>query len=530
MTGVCAVGACNAGFADCDGAAATGCETNLANTVGSCGRCGNACSIANGVAGCAMGACTVAMCNTGFANCDLSAANGCEVNTRTDASNCSACGNVCRIPGGTNVCAAGVCLVSACGAGLGDCDGNMANGCETTLAASLMHCGACRNACVTANGTPSCLAGACGVATCNAGFGNCDMNAANGCETSTATAVAHCGGCGRACATRPNTVVSCAASTCAYICAAGFADCDGNAMNGCETNLTTDVANCGMCRRACPPATGGSATCAAGVCGQACPAGQTNCSGVCRATLTDVSNCGACARVCSFANASATCASGTCALGGCATGFGNCDGNAANGCETNTTNALANCGSCGRVCPVPTGGSATCSNGTCGQSCPAGTTNCSGVCRNLQTDAASCGACGRACSATQACVNGTCIGSGSLRVTMTWDVNGDMDLHVQGPAPCAEIYYGARSSCGGTLDVDNTTQRGPENVNWPTTYPAGTYYVCPEAYTSAVANANYTVTVVRRGVTILTRTGRRGRTDGNVRCTSGFSGVISFVP
>jgi hypothetical protein len=51
----------------------------------------------------------------------------------------------------------------------------------------------------------------------------------------------------------------------------------------------------------------------------------------------DTNNCGACGTNCTSAPdvVSATCSEGTCAIpaGGCATGFGNCDGNATNGCE-----------------------------------------------------------------------------------------------------------------------------------------------------------------------------------------------------
>ena len=70
--------------------------------------------------------------------------------------------------------------------------------------------------------------------------------------------------------------------------------------------------------------------------------------------------------------------------------------------------------------------------------------------------------------------------------------------------------------------------RGPENIYWPSTYTPGRYYVCPEAYTSAVANATWTLTVVRGGVTFATRTGVRGRTDGNTACNSAFVGVQIF--
>jgi hypothetical protein len=49
---------------------------------------------------------------------------------------------------------------------------------------------------------------------------------------------------------------------CTPTCAAGFGDCDGNPNNGCEANLSTDLANCGSCKVGC----GLHQTCASGVC------------------------------------------------------------------------------------------------------------------------------------------------------------------------------------------------------------------------------------------------------------------------
>lgn len=46
-----------------------------------------------------------------------------------------------------------------------------------------------------------------------------------------------------------------------------------------------------------------------------------------------------------------------------AAGFGNCDGNAANGCETHL-NTPANCGGCGVVCTFPPNGAPVCEPST----------------------------------------------------------------------------------------------------------------------------------------------------------------------
>jgi hypothetical protein len=41
--------------------------------------------------------------------------------------------------------------------------------------------------------------------------------------------------------------------------------------------------------------------------------------------------------------------------------------------------------------------------------CATGTTDCAGVCADLQTSNANCGACGVGCSAGQTCVGGKCL-------------------------------------------------------------------------------------------------------------------------
>jgi hypothetical protein len=53
----------------------------------------------------------------------------------------------------------------------------------------------------------------------------------------------------------------------------------------------------------------------------------------------------------------------------CSSGWGSCDSNSRNGCET-ALNTLTNCGSCGNVCPNSmAGATAVCNSGICGYTC-----------------------------------------------------------------------------------------------------------------------------------------------------------------
>ncbi len=113
--------------------------------------------VTGGTGACAAGACTIT-CAAGLANCDGMAANGCETSLNTDALNCGACGNRCASvgDGAASVCTAGRCSL-ACATGRGDCDGVASNGCETDLLTSNGNCGRCGNTCSTG----ACSAGAC---------------------------------------------------------------------------------------------------------------------------------------------------------------------------------------------------------------------------------------------------------------------------------------------------------------------------------------------------------------------------------
>lgn len=74
----------------------------------------------------------------------------------------------------------------------------------------------------------------------------------------------NCGACGNACPSGAHAAARCAGGTCALACEAGFGDCNGNALDGCETDLRTDVGHCGACKRDCR--TCGGTACTAGAC------------------------------------------------------------------------------------------------------------------------------------------------------------------------------------------------------------------------------------------------------------------------
>ena len=47
------------------------------------------------------------------------------------------------------------------------------------------------------------------------------------------------------------TTTSNSSSAGGLMCPGGFADCDGSPANGCEANLSNDLANCGACHQSC---------------------------------------------------------------------------------------------------------------------------------------------------------------------------------------------------------------------------------------------------------------------------------------
>ena len=260
--GMCGVGTCTVGFGDCDNMAGNGCEAGLNTDVKNCGACGTTCALANTIPNCAAGKCTAATCMANFADCDKLAANGCEVNTQTDAKNCSACGTACALANTTPTCTLGKCTAANCTMNFADCDKLAPNGCEVNTQTDIKNCGTCSTVCALANATQACTLGKCAIGSCNANFADCDKMVANGCEVNTQTDANNCGACATVCGLA-NATQSCALGKCAVgSCNANFADCDKVATNGCEVNTQTDNNNCGGCAVVCAA----GKTCKSGVC------------------------------------------------------------------------------------------------------------------------------------------------------------------------------------------------------------------------------------------------------------------------
>ncbi|MBK8257047.1 MAG: DNRLRE domain-containing protein [Polyangiaceae bacterium] len=389
------------GKASCDGDLTNGCEVTLATNVQNCGTCGNTCTNQNGTPACVGGTCALGPCDSGYANCDGAYNTGCETEILANLNNCGGCGVVCATgQNGSASCVSGACQFT-CDAGYDNCDADGSNGCETALLTSVDHCGGCGQPCSVANGTAACSGGICGIDTCNAGYADCDLNDANGCESELSSDNNNCGTCGLACGNLPNAAGVCQTGACAYTCNAGWGDCDGNVVNGCETaggcNLTCNAGtadcdgiaangcetgtatqgNCGGCGITCGGAPNAGGICAAGSCAFVCNAGFGDCDGVasngCEVNLTaSTSHCGTCGNTCTATNAQAVCNSGTCAVGACFGGYGNCDGNSANGCETDTSSDESNCGGCGVSC------NGTCTSGLCAGSGCSNQNGCAG--------------------------------------------------------------------------------------------------------------------------------------------------------
>ncbi len=206
------------------------------------------------------------------------------------------------------------------------------------------HCGNHGAVCSSCDDNNPCTTDQCNSAIC----ANVVLSDGSGCPDGTCVGgmCVACGLAGQACCMfggitgwcqAPNGSLTCSNGTCSMLtCYPGYADCNMNAMDGCEVNLRRDWSNCGACGKGCPK----DQICYGGACG--CP----NCWNA-------------------FPNAAAQCINNQCVFSKCSLGFADCDGNIQNGCEVNTFTDGKNCAACGMVCPqnLPYCVYGVCSNG-----------------------------------------------------------------------------------------------------------------------------------------------------------------------
>ncbi|MEO8212079.1 MAG: LamG-like jellyroll fold domain-containing protein [Myxococcales bacterium] len=290
VAGTCVV-SCPTGSVNCGGVC-----INPAADNGHCGALGDCTNIGVGNAAgsacsqgrvCNNGSCAVA-CPPRFVNCD-----GVCVDPATSRAHCGASGSCNSAGNGNspgvactvgNLCVGGSCVIS-CPTGSVNCGGVCVD-----PRSDNNRCGAagdCTNVGV-GNSTGSvcspgsaCTAGLC-AASCSSGLHACS----NMCVDWTYNPT-HCGGCGVSCSSNHIAQPTCFASTCNGACDSGYSDCDGSKLtNGCEVSSGSDTANCGGCSLAgdhnCNRNASGG-TCSDGVCsGATCTTGYANCDGLAR--------------------------------------------------------------------------------------------------------------------------------------------------------------------------------------------------------------------------------------------------------
>ncbi len=466
----CAIDSCDVDWSDCNADGWDGCEADLDSDVDHCGSCVNACSdlYPNADVTCVGGTCEMGACHAGFVDCNSDPADGCEVDTNADPVNCGGCFQVCDLPNATAGCAGGSCTVAGCDVGWGDCDGIPASGCEQGVLDDDSNCGGCRITCDLPHASAHCAGLVCVIDACDGGWDDCDGNERNGCEADLQSDPDNCGSCGYDC-TIPGTATICDQGECAVgDCEINFNDCNRDPDDGCESYRLSDPENCGECGFSCA-ADHADSNCINGMCFMGdCHEGFANCNhnnaDGCEVNVgEDAGNCGACDRVCELQYATAACIGGDCVVADCAQDRGDCDGEGFNGCEVDLTVDPNHCGGCGQACDLAHATSECTAGGCSIDRCDNGFADCNdgdddGCEVDKLTDPANCGHCGVACPDGQACEMGVCVcrdedGDGHEDVGCGGDDCDDADAEVN-PSADEVCEDAVDNDCDGETDED----------------------------------------------------------------------------
>ena len=153
-----------------------------------------------------------------------------------DDADCSISDALCFQPQG--VCIDGVCEFATKPAGSPCDDGDPCT--SSDVCDGLGECLGDPMECTAPNATGQCANGVCTDLACNPGWGDCNSDPSDGCETSL-DSLQNCGSCGEPCTAGPNAVANCSAGVCERACESPWENCDDDWSNGCE--IPTGVPN-----------------------------------------------------------------------------------------------------------------------------------------------------------------------------------------------------------------------------------------------------------------------------------------------
>lgn len=303
---------CEANFEDCDeNARGNGCETNISINSTQCGGCDLVCPSGSSTesASCVDGICGLTDCGTAENKGDCDGDGVCDEDLDT-LDNCGGCGLSCSVAHGTPICdasGAARCDIGACDVEDDktwlDCDDDYDNGCEVNVEVNRFRCGGCLASddnpgsgedctALEADGSKhvaatTCEDGGCMIVGCDSGYVDCNKIASDGCEVDVTSSSTQCGGCSASAPNQdaapgvdctsfvgPNNIASvicdegsCAVNSCS---GSGPADCNESIGDGCEKNLNSDVAHCGMCNQSCANRPNATPSCTLGNCSWTC--------------------------------------------------------------------------------------------------------------------------------------------------------------------------------------------------------------------------------------------------------------------